>query len=1214
MLVVPWVTQAQTLSEYTFSTGVDTSRWITLSSPSNVFTSYSDDVASSVYNMGFTFPFGEGTYSQFSVSSNGIFKLGPDAASTGTTAGQFTSSYYTTSLPKICGIARDMSTGSNGYVHYQMTGSAPYRVFVCEFALSYTYGSSYAGDVKWQVQLHEDSSKVVIVYAPTAPTTTPSSFQTGLAETSNDIIIINPSTNQPIYCTSSHSTTYSTWHGAGRYYEFVRPIITCPRTSELVQTDATLNSVTVSWTEMGSATQWVLEYDSVDFVPGTNSGILEYVTSVPYTINNLDSAHTYYIYVHADCGGDTSLNRFLEARTLATSPTTIPFICDFEGDGDNGWEMINGNQPNIWYIGSAVNNGGSKSLYISNNSGTSNAYTTSTISYAYAYRTIEFSDSGEFVYSYDWRSQGESHNYDFSRVFLSPAGYQWVANDNPAGSTYNFASWSCPSGWIELTEQFGSPANLSQSSSWRTATGSFRLNHPGTYNLVFAWANDASGGSQPPTAIDNVIIFRNTCPAPEVAVDQVTSSSITLSWIPGGDETSWLVISDSIELVVFDTFYVFDELLPNTVHHFSVRALCGSDDTSMFSSITVRTACGSLNLPYIENFDAVPGSTSTSVPVNNLPPCWNYLNHGTRTDYMGYPIVYTGSAHSGSNCMRFYSFYTAADSNQYAILPMIDSTQFPVNGMKLSFQMKANSSSSGYGAVAIVGVMTNPTDHRTFVPVDTVSSTGSTTYSAYEVYFSSYTGPHGQVAIIFPQPSHLGLQYNYGYVDDIVLDVIPDCLPVINLSASNITGNSANIMWSDTTNSSSWTIEYGVSGFVLGTGTIDNAYDTSYTITGLSPNTNYDVYVTPNCSSGLAGTAYFTFRTECGAIDILPFFENFESYPDGASSYAPPDCGIPCWKRLDNSTQYHFGYIGARSSWPTGGHSGTGFLYYYMPTTTGTYADWIITVLPPINTTLHPVNTLQLSFWVKMNSASTQGDIVIGVMTDPTVDSTFVPVDTVHVAGNDYDMKEAYLSSYTDTGAYIAMRYTRNSGTTTYYFVDDITVEPIPACPPVSNISLAGLDSNMISVTWSENGNATTWDVEYGEAGFTLGTGTTVTATSLPLVINGLTPATLYDIYVTPTCTEGASATRMATFRTANAYIALPFSCGFEDTAQNSLWSLENGTNTNKWHIGTATHNSGTHALYISDNNGTANSYTISSSTVDYAYVDVMIPSTGDYG
>ena len=154
MMFVPWVTQSQQLSDYSFSTGVDTSRWITLSSSAgNVWTSYTDDAASGPYNIGFSFPFGEGVYSQFSVSSNGIFNLGSGGASTGTTAGQFTSSYYNTSLPKICGIARDMSTGTNGYVHYEMTGTAPNRVFVCEFALTYTYGSSYSADVKWQVQL-----------------------------------------------------------------------------------------------------------------------------------------------------------------------------------------------------------------------------------------------------------------------------------------------------------------------------------------------------------------------------------------------------------------------------------------------------------------------------------------------------------------------------------------------------------------------------------------------------------------------------------------------------------------------------------------------------------------------------------------------------------------------------------------------------------------------------------------------------------------------------------------------------------------------------------------------------------------------------------------------------------------------------------------------------------------------------------------------------
>ena len=142
MILVPWVTQGQTLDTYSFSTGVDASKWITLSSPSNVFESYSDDVPSSVLNIGFTFPFGDGVYSQFSVSSNGTFRLGPTATLGTTQGGMFNASYYNANLPKISGIARDMSTGSDGYVHYQLTGTAPNRVFVCEFALSYTYGNS----------------------------------------------------------------------------------------------------------------------------------------------------------------------------------------------------------------------------------------------------------------------------------------------------------------------------------------------------------------------------------------------------------------------------------------------------------------------------------------------------------------------------------------------------------------------------------------------------------------------------------------------------------------------------------------------------------------------------------------------------------------------------------------------------------------------------------------------------------------------------------------------------------------------------------------------------------------------------------------------------------------------------------------------------------------------------------------------------------------
>ena len=209
----------QTLAEYNFQTGVNASKWITLSSPSVIWNTYQDDVASGVYNIGFDFPFCREMYRQFSVSSNGVFRLGSAAASATTTAGQFTSSRYNQDLPKICGIARDLGTGSNGGVRYQLTGTAPNRILVCEFAMGRTYGSSYTADVKWQVQLHENGT-VGIVYGPTAPSTTPSSFQTGLASASDDIVILNPSTHQPIYCTGAHATTYSTWHGANRYYEF----------------------------------------------------------------------------------------------------------------------------------------------------------------------------------------------------------------------------------------------------------------------------------------------------------------------------------------------------------------------------------------------------------------------------------------------------------------------------------------------------------------------------------------------------------------------------------------------------------------------------------------------------------------------------------------------------------------------------------------------------------------------------------------------------------------------------------------------------------------------------------------------------------------------------------------------------------------------------------------------------------------------------------
>ena len=67
---------AQNLAEYAFTTGVDQNQWITLSnSATQIVESGKDDACSSLTDIGFSFTFGDGTYTQFWANSNGIFSF-----------------------------------------------------------------------------------------------------------------------------------------------------------------------------------------------------------------------------------------------------------------------------------------------------------------------------------------------------------------------------------------------------------------------------------------------------------------------------------------------------------------------------------------------------------------------------------------------------------------------------------------------------------------------------------------------------------------------------------------------------------------------------------------------------------------------------------------------------------------------------------------------------------------------------------------------------------------------------------------------------------------------------------------------------------------------------------------------------------------------------------------------------------------------------------
>lgn len=103
-------------------------------------------------------------------------------------------------------------------------------------------------------------------------------------------------------------------------------------------------------------------------------------------------------------------------------------------------------------------------------------------------------------------------------------------------------------------------------------------------------------------------------------------------------------------------------------------------------------------------------------------------------------------------------------------------------------------------------------------------------------------------------------------------DLVAACDSVTNVLSNSITNNSATITWTDTNNTGSYLIEYGVSGFALGSGTSVSDVDTSLEITGLNANTTYDVYIQTICSANNMSmyTDVYSFTTL--APNVIPEF------------------------------------------------------------------------------------------------------------------------------------------------------------------------------------------------------------------------------------------------------------------------------------------------------------------------------------------------------
>ncbi len=421
------------------------------------------------------------------------------------------------------------------------------------------------------------------------------------------------------------------------------------------------------------------------------------------------------------------------------------------------------------------------------------------------------------------------------------------------------------------------------------------------------------------------------------------------------------------------------------------------------------TACNTI-YPYFENFDGVLAPA--------LPACWVPLSSSSSP----YTKVETNSsynqARSEPNCIIFNAS-AEPSPNIVLVLPEAGTIN---NKMITLYGKNASDGAGGFYSWPIqIGTMSDPFNISTFTPFDSFIPAGTWTF--HETYFNTYSGTNTYIAIKGAIP-----QYNVIYVDDVTLDIIPDCIKPLNVTASNIQAQQATLSWTDMNGASSWNVEYGVSPYTpTGTPTITGVSNPCI-ITNLASGTYYDIYVQTNCGGeGLSiWSLPITILTKCLPMNV-PISEDF-----GIATVNPT--WPLCWSHISINSE------------PTGGVavssynalSGNGV----RMEPAGDAAAEMILISPPLSPA---VSTLKATFWARSYSGTDQNALLVGTITDTTNAASFTALQTIAVS-NVHQLYTVYFDDYSGSDIYIAWRHNSNDFPTNDVFIDDVLIEAIPSC------------------------------------------------------------------------------------------------------------------------------------------------------------------------
>ncbi|SHK25429.1 fibronectin type III domain-containing protein [Chryseobacterium polytrichastri] len=889
----------------------------------------------------------------------------------------------------------------------------------------------------------------------------------------------------------------------------------------------------------------------------------------------------------------------------------LPYTQNFSTAND--LTLINGSAVNKWAYGSAVGNP-ANSLYISNDNGVTNGYTIAgASSIVHAYKEVIIpAGSTIATLAFDWKANGES-TWDYLRVWLVPDTYTPTAGTAitaAAGRIQVGGNYNQQGGWQNYL-------NTNLNISTFAAAGKMRL--------VFEWTNDGSGGTQPPVAIDNINLFIPTCFVPTpLAPSSVATTTAIISWTaptpaPANGYAYYLSTSNvpptagtipTGTTAAGVTTINLTPLTPNTTYYWWIRSVCSATDNSIWATGTsFTTGQIATTLPYTQNFNTSNDLGFTSVGQTNR---WTY---GSATGNTG-NSVYISNNNGTANA------YTIAGAT--SIVHAYRDITVPA-GTTLStftFDWKGD----GEGATDLLRVWLVPASYMPVAGTGITAGAGrvqvggnfnqQTTWQNYlntNVNLSSFVGT---MRLVFEwRNDGSGGNQPPIAIDNINL-YIPTCFVPTAMGIGTVGSSTASINWTAPTPAPGNGYAYYVTtsnvppvAGTLPTGTTAAGVTTA-NLTLLTPNTTYYWWVRSVCSPTdnslwVAGPSFTT-----GQIPApLPYFQDFNTTND-----------------------LGFTSAGQTNKWAYGSATGNAGKSVYISNDNGvsnayTISGAISTVHAYRDITV-PAGTTISTFTFDWKGVGESTWDYLRVWLVPT---SYMPAagtgitagaGRIQVGGNFNQQTtwQNYLNTNLVLSSFVASGTVRlvfewindgSGGTQPPIAIDNINLF-IPTCFVPTAMNVPSVGATTATIGWTPPtqvpGNGYQYYLSTSSTPPTAGTPATGASATNTAVLTPLTPNTTYYWWVRSVCSTTDRSIWVAgpSFTTTQIPATIPYLQDF--TGANDFGFTSVGQ-VNKWVQGTATGNPGK-SIYISNDNGVTNAYTISgASSIVHAYRDIAVPT-----